>query len=258
VPIHPIEAADREAIRPGELSVEAGEIGYRCVAEAVAEALAGRIDVISTASLNKTALRMAGRGSNGHAGILADLTGVKKAYAVLACPQFSVIHVSTHVSLARASELCRTDRVLDTIRAADHHMRTAGFDRPRVVVAGLNPHCGEGRLYGTEDEDEVVPAVRAAQAEGIEVAGPVPGDVVFQQAIDGKHDIVVAQFHDQGHIAAKLIGHHDCVNVTAGLPVLRTSVDHGTAFDIAWKGVADPSNMRAALAMARRMKPIDR
>jgi 4-hydroxythreonine-4-phosphate dehydrogenase len=256
VPLLDVEAPNRDAIPVGDLSVDAGEAGYRCVARAVELALAGKIDVICTASLNKTSLRMAGRGSNGHAGLLAELTGVKKNYAVLASPQFSVIHVSTHVSLGRAVEVCRTPLVLETIRAADHHMKTAGFAHPRVVVAGLNPHCGESRLYGTEDEDEVIPAIRAAREEGIDVSGPVPGDVVFQQAIDGKYDIVVAQYHDQGHIPAKLIGGHDCVNVTAGLPVLRTSVDHGTAFDIAWTGVADPSNMKAALAMARRMKPL--
>ncbi|TBW41057.1 4-hydroxythreonine-4-phosphate dehydrogenase PdxA [Siculibacillus lacustris] len=258
VPLLAIDAPNRDAILPGQLSVDAGEIGYLCVERAVHLALAGEIDVVCTASLNKTSLRQAGRGANGHAGILAALTGATKSYAVLASPQFSVIHVSTHVSLARAAEVCRTPLVLETIRAADLHMRTAGVARPRVVVAGLNPHCGEGGLYGREDDDQVGPAIAAARAEGIDVAGPVPGDVVFQQAIDGKYDIVVAQYHDQGHIPAKLIGGHDCVNVTAGLPILRTSVDHGTAFDIAWTGVADPSNMKAAIAMARRMKPLAR
>lgn len=256
VPLLHVEAPNRDGIKPGELSPDAGEAGKRCVEVAVKLALAGEIDVICTASINKQALRMAGYALNGHAGLLAHFTGIQKNYAVLASPQFSVIHVSTHVSLVKAAEACRTPLVLETIRAADAHMRTTGNTRPRIAVAGLNPHCGEGGLYGSEDDDEIVPAVKAAQAEGFDVTGPVPGDVVFQQAIDGKYDIVVAQYHDQGHIAAKLIGGHYCVNVTAGLPVLRTSVDHGTAFDIAWKGVADPSNMKAALAMARKMKPV--
>lgn len=256
VPLRPIEAPNRDAIRPGELSPDAGEAGKRCVEEAVKMALAGEIDVICTASLNKTALRMAGYQLNGHAGLLSLFTGVKKNYAVLASPQFSVIHVSTHVSLIKAAEVCRTPLILETIRVAHEHMRTTGLDRPRIAVAGLNPHCGEGGIYGSEDDDFVTPAVEAARAEGLDVTGPIAGDVVFQQAIDGKYDIVVAQYHDQGHIPAKLIGGHDCVNVTAGLPVLRTSVDHGTAFDIAWKGVADPGNMKAAIAMARRMKPL--
>ena len=256
VPLLPVEAPNRDSILPGQLSADAGEAGCRCVKKAVELALAGVIDVICTASLNKTAIRMAGYALNGHAGLLSHFTGVKKSYAVLACPRLSVIHVSTHVSVARAAELCRTTLVLDTIRAAHHHVLTTGITRPRIAVAGLNPHCGEGGLYGNEDQEYVEPAIKAAREEGIEATGPIPGDVVFEQAIDGKYDIVVAQFHDQGHSPAKLIGRHETVNITAGLPVLRTSVDHGTAFDIAWKGVAKPGNMKAAIAMARRMRPI--
>lgn len=253
-----VDAPNRDAILPGQLSADAGEAGCRCVKIAVEMALSGEIDVICTASLNKTAVRMAGYNLNGHAGLLALYTGVKKNYAVLACPQLSVIHVSTHVSLTEAATLCRIPLILDTIRAARDHVLTTGVANPRIAVAGLNPHSGEGGLYGREDDDYVRPAVAAARAEGINATGPIPGDVVFQQAIDGCYDIVVAQFHDQGHIPAKLIGRHETVNITAGLPVLRTSVDHGTAFDIAWKGVADPHNMMAALAMARRMKPVMR
>lgn len=256
VPILPIEAPNLETIADGQLSADAGEAACRCVKKAVELALCHEIDAICTASLNKTSLRMAGYQLNGHAGLLALFTGVKKNYAVLASPQFSVIHVSTHVSLGKAVDICRTPLVLETIRAAHHHMQTIGNLTPRIAVAGLNPHSGEGGLYGHEDDDEVTPAIETARAEGIDVTGPIPGDIVFQQAIDGKYDMVVAQYHDQGHIPAKLIGGHNCVNVTAGLPVLRTSVDHGTAFDIAWKGVADPSNMKAALAMAQKMKPL--
>lgn len=256
VPLIAVEAPNRDAIRPGELSADAGEAGVRCVKLAVELALAGAVDVICTASLNKTAVRMAGYNLNGHAGLLAKFTGVKKNYAVLACPQFTVIHVTTHVSLKEAADLCRTDLVLDTIRAARDHALTTGIARPRVAVAGLNPHCGEGGIYGTEDDDYVVPAVASARAEGIDAYGPIPGDMVFSQAIDGRYDIVVAQFHDQGHIPAKTIGGHDTVNITVGLPILRTSVDHGTAFDIAWKGVADPANMKAAIASARKMRPL--
>ncbi len=256
VPLLAIEAHNRHLIRPGELSAEAGEIGVQCVREAVKLALAGEIDVICTASLNKTAIRMAGYALNGHAGLLSHFTGVQKCYAVLACPQLSVIHVTTHVSVAKAAERGRTELIRDTSRAAHRHVQTTGIGEPRIAVAGLNPHCGEGGLYGNEDDEQVVPAVQAASAEGINARGPIPGDVVFEQAIDGKFDIVVAQFHDQGHIPAKLIGRHETVNITAGLPVLRTSVDHGTAFDIAWKGIARPGNMKAAIAMARRMKPV--
>lgn len=251
-----IDAPNRDGIQPGILSPDAGEAAYRCVKKGVELAQAGSIDVLVTASMNKAALRAAGHPFNGHAGLLAHFTGVKPSYAVLACPQMTVIHVSTHVSLTKAAEACRIDAILRTIRAGHAHMRSTGVQHPRIAVAGLNPHCGEGGLYGTEDDDYVVPAVAQAKAEGLDVAGPVPGDVVFQQAVDGKYDLVVAQFHDQGHIPAKLIGRHQTVNVTAGLPILRTSVDHGTAFDIAWKGVADPDNMIAAIAMARTMRPV--
>jgi len=256
VPLLPIEAPNRESILPGRLSADAAEAGVRCVKKAVELALAGKIDVMCTAALNKAAIRMAGYAVNGHAGLLSLFTGVKKSYAVLASPKLSVIHVSTHVSVAKAAELCRTELVLDTIRAAHRHVLTTGTERPRVAVAGLNPHCGEGGLYGSEDQQYVTPAVEAARAEGIAASGPIPGDVVFEQAVDGKFDIVVAQFHDQGHIPAKLVGRHETVNITAGLPILRTSVDQGTAFDIAWKGVARPDNMKAAIAMARCMKPV--
>lgn len=151
---------------------------------------------------------------------------------------------------------CRPPLVLDTIRAARDHALTAGIARPRVAVCGLNPHCGEGGIYGTEDDEFVVPAIAAARAEGIDAYGPIPGDMVFSQAMAGKYDIIVAQFHDQGHIPAKTIGGHATVNITVGLPILRTSVDHGTAFDIAWRGVADPANMIAAIASARTMRPL--
>jgi 4-hydroxythreonine-4-phosphate dehydrogenase len=167
-----------------------------------------------------------------------------------------VIHVTTHVSLSKAAELCRVEKILRTIRAGYHHVLSTGIRNPRIAVSALNPHAGEGGMFGTEDDEFVVPAVAAARDEGMDVTGPVPGDVVFSQAVDGKYDLVVAQFHDQGHIPAKLLGRHETVNVTAGLPILRTSVDHGTAFDIAWKGVADPQNMQAAIRMARTMRPV--
>jgi 4-hydroxythreonine-4-phosphate dehydrogenase len=252
-----IAAPNRDAILPGQLSADAGEAACRCVRKAVEMALAGEIDVIVTASLNKAALRAAGYPMNGHAGLLAHFTGVARSYAVLACPALTVIHVTTHVSLARAAATCSVERILDTIRAAQRHMVSAGVARPRIAVAAFNPHCGEGGLYGSEDDEFVAPAVAAARAEGLDASGPIPGDVVFIQAVDGKYDIVVAQHHDQGHIPAKLIGRHETVNVSAGLPVLRTSVDHGTAFDIAWKGIADPANMQAAIALARRMRRVD-
>ncbi|WP_246657594.1 4-hydroxythreonine-4-phosphate dehydrogenase PdxA [Cohaesibacter sp. CAU 1516] len=256
VPFLQVDAPNAAQIRPGEIQPDAGEAACRCVKKAVELALAGEIDVVCTASLHKTALREAGYNLSGHAGLLKLFTGVKKNFAVLAGPKLSVIHVSTHVSLADAAKYCTKETVLETIRVANEHVKTTGIATPRVAIAGLNPHCGENGHYGSEDDDYVVPAVAAARAEGIEAIGPIPGDLVFEQAIAGKYDIVVAQYHDQGHIPAKLIGGHECVNITAGLPILRTSVDHGTAFDIAWQGIANPENMQAAITMARRMKPL--
>ncbi|SFO66933.1 4-hydroxythreonine-4-phosphate dehydrogenase [Cohaesibacter marisflavi] len=257
VPLVQVDAPNAESIQPGEIQPDAGEAACRCVKKAVDMALAEEIDVVCTASLHKTALREAGYNLSGHAGLLKLFTGVKKNFAVLAGPKLSVIHVSTHVSLADAVTLCTTESVLETIRIANQHVLTTGIAEPRIGVAGINPHCGENGHYGTEDDTQVIPAIKLARAEGMNVSDPIPGDLVFEQAIDGKFDIVVAQYHDQGHIPAKLIGGHDCVNITAGLPILRTSVDHGTAFDIAWKGgLARPDNMKAAIAMARKMKPV--
>jgi 4-hydroxythreonine-4-phosphate dehydrogenase len=256
VRLEAVPAKNRDAIRDGIQSGAAGEAAFQCVKRGVEMALRGDIDVIVTASLNKAALREAGYPYNGHTGALAHLCGVDTSYAVLACPQLSVIHVTTHVSLSKAAELCRVEKILRTIRAGYHHVLSTGIRNPRIAVSALNPHAGEGGMFGTEDDEFVVPAVAAARDEGMDVTGPVPGDVVFSQAVDGKYDLVVAQFHDQGHIPAKLLGRHETVNVTAGLPILRTSVDHGTAFDIAWKGVADPQNMQAAIRMARTMRPV--
>jgi 4-hydroxythreonine-4-phosphate dehydrogenase len=143
--------------------------------------------------------------------------------------------------------------VLATIRAADAHFRRLGIARPRIAVAGLNPHCGEGGLFGREDIEEIAPAVERARAEGLEAAGPIPADTVFLRAYKGEFDVVVAQYHDQGHAPMKLVAFETTVNVSLGLPIQRTSVDHGTAFDIAWRGVADARNMQAAIAYARRL-----
>ena len=172
---------------------------------------------------------------------------------LLAGPQLSAIHVTTHTSLANAAVTPSIKRVLDTIRIGNQHFKNIGYARPRLAVAGLNPHCGEGGLFGSEEADRLAPAIKQAKEEGIDVQGPISGDTVFYRALKGEFDLVVAQYHDQGHIPTKLIAFDETVNVSLGLPIYRTSVDHGTAFDIAWKGVANNTNMKAAIDYARRI-----
>ncbi len=172
---------------------------------------------------------------------------------LLASERLKVIHVSTHVSLKDAIGRATPDRILETIRAGNDHLKRIGIAAPRIAVAGINPHCGEDGLFGREDDDQIAPAVAAARAEGIDVEGPISADTVFHRAYQGAFDLVVAQYHDQGHIPIKLVAFDTAVNVSVGLPIDRTSVDHGTAFDIAGTGKANHGNMMSALAYARRL-----
>lgn len=247
------ESPGIESVEPGIASAAGGAAAYACVAAAVGAALAGDIRVIVTAPLNKAALNAAGHQYSGHTELLAHLSGRRSSYMLLASERLSTVHVSTHVSLAEAVRRASTARVLDTIRAGDAHFRRMGVARPRIAVAGLNPHCGEGGLFGNEEAEQIEPAILVAREEGIDVHGPIPGDSVFFRAMKGEFDLVVAQYHDQGHIPAKLVAFDTTVNVTLGLPIERTSVDHGTAYDIAWKGTAKHQNMLAAIAYARRI-----
>jgi 4-hydroxythreonine-4-phosphate dehydrogenase len=244
-------------VEPCRVSVAGGDAAYRCVARAVELCLAGTTEVIVTTPLNKEAMHAAGHGFDGHTELLAHLTGVKQTFMLLASEKLSTIHVSTHVSLAGAVKRATTERVLATIRAGHEHFRRMGVSGARIAVSGLNPHSGENGIFGTEELDFIAPAVKLAQAEGIAVSGPLPGDTVFYRAMQGEFDLVVAQYHDQGHIPTKLIAFDTTVNVSLGLPIRRTSVDHGTAFDIAWQGRAKHVNLRAAIAYARRMANAD-
>jgi len=248
-----VETPGSDTIRDGVESPGGGHAACGYVRRAVELALAGEIEVIVTAPLNKAALHLAGHRFDGHTELLQHLTGAPSTIMLLASERLSTIHVSTHVSLAEAARRCRTARVLETIEAADRHFRRLGAERPRIAVAGLNPHSGEGGLFGREDGEEIRPAVEAARSRGIDASGPWPGDSVFLRATRGEFDVVVAQYHDQGHIPTKLVAFESAVNVTLGLPIQRTSVDHGTAFDIAWQGRADHRNMLAAIAYANRL-----
>ena len=237
----------------GRVSAAAGETAFRCVARAVECVQAGRAGVIVTAPLNKAALHAAQRFYDGHTGMLAALTGAPSSFMLLASATLSTIHVSTHVSLAEAIERVTEARIAETVRAGHAHLESLGVANPRIAVAGLNPHCGEGGIFGDQDERIIRPAVSELQREGYTVQGPISADTVFYRAHRGEFDLVVAQYHDQGHIPVKLIAFDTTVNVSLGLPVRRTSVDHGTAFDIAWQGRADATNLEAALAYARRL-----
>ena len=237
----------------GEVSAAGGTAACAYVVKAADLARRGDVGVMVTAPLNKAALHAAGHMYDGHLGLLAELTDARSTCMALISERLSTVYVSTHVSLAEAITRVTTERVLDVIRTGHVHFRRMGVARPRIAVAGLNPHCGENGAFGREDLDQIAPAVRAAQAVGIDAVGPIPPDTVFHRAYNGAFDLVVAQYHDQGHAPTKLVAFDTAVNVSLGLPIDRTSVDHGTAFDIAWQGVADATNMKAAIAYARRL-----
>ncbi len=238
----------------GELSKEAGEAAYRYVVWAVELAQAGKIDAICTAPLNKEAMQAAGHPFPGHTELLGHLTGRKDFAMVLVSPSVNVAHVSTHVGLRDAIDRVKREREEKVITIGAELMQDIGISRPRIAVCGLNPHAGEHGLFGEgEEEREIAPAVEAMQAKGYDVVGPLPADTVFYRAQRGDFDLVIAQYHDQGHIPVKALGMDAGVNVTAGLPILRTSVDHGTAFDIAGKGIADAGSMIEAILLAGRM-----
>jgi 4-hydroxythreonine-4-phosphate dehydrogenase len=208
---------------------------------------------VVTAPLNKEAMRMAGVNYPGHTEILGAITGSPSVAMLLVSERLRVIHNSVHVSLREAIERVTEENEYRTIRTAYDGMRRFGFERPRIAVAGLNPHAGEGGLFGDEEIRTIRPAIERARADGLEVSGPWPPDTVFWRASRGEFDVVVAQYHDEGHIAIKMHGFEGGVNVTLGLPIIRTSVDHGTAFDIAGQGNARHQSLLAAIRVAAQL-----
>lgn len=248
-----VEVAKGVDISDGKISAAAGDMAFRCVHKAVELVQAGRAQVIVTAPLNKAALHEAGHHYDGHTGMLASLTGAPSSFMLLASETLSTLHVSTHVSLRDAIDRVTPERIIATVEAGHAHLVALGLARPRIGVAGLNPHCGEGGIFGDEDSRCIAPAVARLREQGFDVSGPISADTVFYRASKGEFDLVIAQYHDQGHIPVKLIAFDTTVNVSLGLPLQRTSVDHGTAFDIAWQGKADATNMGSAIAYARRL-----
>jgi 4-hydroxythreonine-4-phosphate dehydrogenase len=250
-PIAP--AGDASGVEPGRLSADAGRAAVAAIERAVELVQAGEADAIVTAPINKEALKLAGFPWPGHTELLADLTDTKEVRMLLTTDRLRVVHVTTHRSLRSAIEAATMPRVLKTIELAHEAGLRLGFDPPRIGVAGLNPHAGEGGLFGDEEQREIAPAVEAARKEKIDVSGPWPADTLFWRAANGEFDLVIAMYHDQGHVPVKLSGFDEGVNVSLGLPILRTSVDHGTAFDIAGRGVARWQSMAAAIRVAAEM-----
>lgn len=252
-----------EELEIGKVSAMAGAAAYRYVQEAIRLAMAGDVDATVTNPLNKEAIHLAGCPYAGHTEIYADLTHTSSFTMMLAHHDLRVVHVSTHVSLREACDRVKADRVLEVIRIADKACRQMEIAHPRVGVAGLNPHCGENGLFGREEIEEIQPAIDQARAAGIDAQGPFPPDSIFSKARGGFFDIVVAMYHDQGHIPLKVIGFTydqeqrrwaqvQGVNITLGLPIIRTSVDHGTAFDQAGQGTASEASLLTAIYYAIR------
>jgi len=235
----------------GQLSAVAGEAAYRYIERAAQLAVAGDVQAICTAPLNKEALHAAGHIFPGHTELLAHLTGTDEVSMMLEAPGLHVVHVTTHIGIIDAIAKIEPGLVARTIRRADATLRRAGVDHPRLAVCGINPHAGENGLFGHgEEAAKIDPAVAAVRAEGIDAVGPLPADTLFFRARRGDFDCVVAMYHDQGHGPVKVLGLEAGVNITLGLPVVRTSVDHGTAFDIAGTGAADERSMVEALKQA--------
>lgn len=245
-----IKGIDLKGVHKGQVSRKAGKAAVEFLLEAIKLALNQEIHAIVTAPLNKEAINLAGYHYQGHTEILATKTQTSKYAMMLAAGTLKVIHVTTHVALREACDLITKTKVLDTILLAHRALQALGFQQPHIAVAGLNPHAGESGLFGREEIDHIRPAVNEAQEEGVKVEGPLPPDTVFLKAMQGHYDIVVAMYHDQGHIPLKLVGFERGVNVTLGLPIIRTSVDHGTAFDIAGQGKAKPDSMIEAIMIA--------
>jgi len=259
-----LKNVDLATLPKARVSAAAGRAAYEYIAAAVRLAQAKEIDAIVTAPINKEALAAAGMPHSGHTEILAKLSGTRDFAMLLMGKELRVIHVTTHVALRRVPDLVTRERVLRVIRLAQQTATSLGIKGPRIAVAGLNPHAGEEGLFGDEEQLSIIPAVEDARKEGLQVFGPLPADTLFSRARGGEFDIVVAMYHDQGHVPVKTLGFTydektkkwtglSGVNVTVGLPFLRVSVDHGTAFDRAWKAGANHESMVEAIEVATAM-----
>lgn len=237
----------------GEVSARSGRAAFAAIRKGIGLAKAGQARGLITAPIHKEALAAAGLHFPGHTEMLAAFGGAEHVAMMLANDEIRTVLVTIHCALREAIDRADFDAQMSAIRLAHDGCRALGIDRPRVAVAGLNPHAGEGGLFGREETEIIAPAIDAARAEGIDASGPWPGDTVFMQARRGRFDVVVAQYHDQGLIPVKYLGVETGVNITLGLPFVRTSPDHGTAFDIAGRGIADAASLSIAIDYARRL-----
>ena len=251
-------ALGARARRPGRPTIEGGRASYRYIETAARVATRGVVQGIVTGPINKAWVTRAGFPISGHTELLRQLTGAREVRMMLAGERLKVVLVTMHVALGTVPRTLTTRDVTRTIVIADEHLRRYHrLAKPRLAVTGLNPHAGEGGLFGQEERTVIAPAVRRARRAGVAASGPLPADSVFFRAVAGEFDAVIAMYHDQGLIPLKLLHFHDAVNVSMGLPIVRTSPDHGTAYDIAGRGVADAGSMVAALLLAARMAVAD-
>jgi 4-phospho-D-threonate 3-dehydrogenase / 4-phospho-D-erythronate 3-dehydrogenase len=261
VDVYDLKNVQNNELQPGVVTAMAGKAAFEAVIQNIELALTHAIDATVTAPINKESIHKAGHKYSGHTEIYADYTNTKKFAMLLADENFRVIHVSTHVSLRQACDLCKKDRVFEVITLLDDACKKFGIEKPRIAVAGLNPHAGENQLFGDEEVNEISPAIDQANKLGYTVEGPFPPDTMFVKAVQGKFDGCIAMYHDQGHIPFKLEGFKwdneketmksvKGVNITLGLPIIRTSVDHGTAFEIAGQGIASADAMLVAIDYA--------
>lgn len=268
--------ADLRDVPPGAISAAAGQAAFDWLIAATDAALAGKVDAVVTAPLNKAALHAASHQYPGHTEILAERCGVTDFAMMLYLPTDDVIdlpylsvkqssgahglgvaHVTLHTSIASVPGLLSTEKVLEKIRLVQAFLSRLGCRSPRIGVCALNPHAGEEGLFGDEERRVIAPAIEQARSGGCHVTGPLPADTLLSRAVRGEYDGIVAMYHDQGHIALKLLGFQSAVNVTLGLPIVRTSPSHGTAFDIAWQGIADVSGMKAAIRIAAQLASVE-
>ena len=239
-----------EDITVGQINPICGKAAMEWVTKAGELAQAGTVDALATAPLNKEAASLAGYKAIGHMELLQELTGSKTVATMLMAKSLRVVHLTTHRSLRVACDYVKEDRILDFLQITHDSFVKWGFDRPRIAAAALNPHGSDGGLLGNEEAKEIAPAVAAARERGINASGPIPADIVFHHAIEGRYDVVLAMFHDQGHIPVKVHGFEESITANLGLPFVRTSVDHGTAFDIAGQGIASHTSMLEAIRLA--------
>ncbi|MFQ6095904.1 MAG: 4-hydroxythreonine-4-phosphate dehydrogenase PdxA [Candidatus Bathyarchaeia archaeon] len=244
---------DLARLEVGRISAEAGRASMDYVEKAVEFALKGEIDAMVTAPINKKAVSLAGSRHLGHTEMIAALSGVEDPLTMFWVGGARIFFLTRHVPIRNALGAVKKERIIETTLKIEDALRKIGLENPRIAVAALNPHASDGGIIGTEEEEEITPAVEELRRMGLDVHGPIPADSVFHQAVEGRYDAVLSLYHDQGHIAAKTLDFYGTVSVTLGLPFIRTSVDHGTAHDIAGKGIANPRSLQEAIKLAAKL-----